>query len=71
MAATPDAALRDSAAAKSDVDELRRELGNVETKPEAKIETSLANLKVDILRWPILARAALGGCFFATIVIAR
>jgi len=32
---------------------------------EAKIETSAANLKVDILRWLVVTQLALGGFLFA------
>jgi hypothetical protein len=70
-----DAALRDSVATKSDVDdlgrELRREIREVETRLEAKIETSAANLKIDILRWLIVTQLALAGVFFAAIKFIR
>ena len=62
-----DAALRDSVATKADVADLRREIREVETKLEAKIETTSANLKVEILRWLIVTQLALAGFVFAAV----
>ena len=65
-----DAALRDSVATKADLEEvadLRREIRDVETKLEAKIETTSANLKVEILRWLIVTQLALAGFVFAAV----
>lgn len=53
-----DAALRDSVATKSNVEDIERRL-------EAKIETTAANLKVDVLRWLVITQVALGGFLFA------
>lgn len=53
-------ALRDAVATKSDVEKL-----------EAKIETTAANLKVDILRWMIVTQLATGGLLFAALRFAR
>ncbi len=56
---------------RSDLDglgrELRQEICDVETRLEAKIETSIANLKVEILRWLIVTQIALGGFLLAAI----
>ncbi len=62
-----DAALRDGVATKADVADLRREIRDVETKLEAKIETASANLKVEILRWLIVTQLALAGFVFAAV----
>lgn len=59
-----DMALRDAVATKSDVEKL-------EAKLEAKIETTAANLKVDILRWMIVTQLATGGLLFAALRFAR
>ncbi len=53
-----DAALRDSVATKADLENVKREL-------EAKIETTAASLKVDILRWLVVTQVALAGFLFA------
>jgi hypothetical protein len=45
----------------------KRDLREVETRLEAKIETSAANLNVDILRWLVVTQIALGGFVFAAI----
>lgn len=70
-----DAALRDSVATRNDVDQLghdlRREIREVETRLEAKIETSAANLRVEILRWLIVTQIALAGFVFAAIKFVR
>jgi hypothetical protein len=71
-----DAALRESVASKGDVQDVRREIEDVrkelrqvetrlETKLETKIETTTASLKVDILRWLIVTQIALAGLAFA------
>jgi hypothetical protein len=66
-----DAALRDSVATRADLEEvrrdLRREIREVETKLDAKIETASANLKVEILRWLIVTQLALAGFVFAAV----
>ncbi len=70
-----DAALRDSVATRNDLDQLghdlRREICEVETRLEAKIETSAANLRVEILRWLIVTQIALAGFVFAAIKFVR
>ncbi|MEF3366045.1 hypothetical protein V3H18_05795 [Methylocystis sp. 9N] len=70
-----DAALKDSVATRNDLDEvgrdLRREIREVETRLEAKIETSAANLRVEILRWLIVTQSALAGFVFAAIKFVR
>lgn len=57
------------------MDELRRELRleirAAETRLEAKIETTAANLRVDILRWLIVTQFALAGVFFAAVKFIR
>ena len=56
-----DAALRDGVATRADrrgQPYLRREIRDVETKLDAKIETTSANLKVEILRWLIVTQLA-------------
>jgi flagellar motility protein MotE (MotC chaperone) len=67
-----DAALRESVATKGDVHDIRQEIADVrqdlrqiETRLEAKIETTGASLKVDILRWLIVTQTALAGFAFA------
>ena len=59
-----DVALRDSIATKADIDRL-------EAKLEAKIETSSANLKVEILRWMVVTQLAVGGLLFAALRFAK
>lgn len=66
-----DAALRDSVATRSDIDDLQRQIREVETRLEAKIETSSANLRVEILRWLIVTQIALAGFVFAAIKFVR
>lgn len=73
-----DAALRDTVATKSDIEEIRREiedvrrdLREVELKLEAKIESVGANSKVDILRWLGVTQIALGGFIFAVLKFLR
>ena len=46
---------------------MRREIREVETKLDAKIETTSANLKVEILRWLIVTQLALAGFVFAAV----
>jgi hypothetical protein len=53
-----DAALRDSVATKADIE-------NVKLQLEAKIETTAANLKVEILRWLFVSQIALAGVLLA------
>jgi hypothetical protein len=62
-----DAALRDSVATKADIAEVKSDLENVERRLEAKIETTAANLKVEVLRWLVVTQVALGGFLFAAI----
>jgi len=45
----------------------KRDLKDVETRLEAKIETSAAFLKVEILRWLVVTQVALAGFIFAAI----
>lgn len=66
-----DAALRDSVATRSDIDDLQRQFREVETRLEAKIETSAANLRVEILRWLTVTQIALAGFVFAAIKFVR
>jgi hypothetical protein len=49
-----DAALRDTVATKADVN-------NLELRLEAKIETTAANLEVEIVRWLFVSQIALAG----------
>jgi hypothetical protein len=55
-----DAAFRDTVATEADLEDVKRQL-------EAKIETSSANLKVDILRWLVVTQLALAGLLLAAI----
>jgi phage-related minor tail protein len=80
-----DAALRDSVATgadvegvrrevedvRRDVEDVRRELRAVEQRLEAKIETAMANLKVEILRWLVVTQVALAGFLFAALKLVR
>ncbi|MGD9541103.1 hypothetical protein [Methylocystis sp.] len=66
-----DAALRDSVATRSDIDDLQRQIREVETGLEAKIETSAANLRVEILRWLVVTQIGLAGFVFAAIKFVR
>lgn len=66
-----DAALWDSVATRSDIDDLQRQIREVETRLEAKIETSAANLRVEILRWLSVTQIALAGFVFAAIKFVR
>ncbi len=52
---------------KQDIEDVRRDMRQMETRLDAKIETSGANLKVDILRWLIVTQLALAGFVFAAI----
>ncbi|MBY6241134.1 CCDC90 family protein [Methylosinus sp. Sm6] len=45
--------------------EMKADLRDVEVRLEAKIETTAAYLKVDILRWLVVTQVALGGFIFA------
>ena len=49
----------------------KADIREVETRLEAKIESSAANLKVDILRWLIITQITLGGFLFAALHIAK
>ena len=71
-------ALRDGVATRSDLvalgsdfcrdmGDLRRDLREVEVRLEAKIDTSAASVKVDVLRWLAVTQAALGGLIFAVL----
>lgn len=44
---------------------LEARIDRVESRLEAKIETSAANLKVEILRWLVVTQIALAGFIFA------
>lgn len=50
-------------ATKGDIRDVEAKIDRV----EAKIETSAANLKVDILRWLVVTQVALAGFIFAAI----
>jgi len=54
-------------ATKADIHDLEAKIDRVETRLEAKIETSTANLKVEILRWLVVTQVALAGFIFAAI----
>jgi len=54
-------------ATKRDLKELEMRLEARIDRVEAKIETSAANLKVEILRWLVVTQAALAGFIFAAI----
>jgi hypothetical protein len=47
--------------------DLRREIREVETKLDAKIDTTSAKLKVEISRWLVVTQLALAGFVFAAI----
>jgi hypothetical protein len=66
-----DAPWRDSVATKSDVEELLRDIRAVGTRLEAKIETTVAIMKVDLLRWLIVTQFAFAGVFFAAVKFIR
>jgi hypothetical protein len=51
--------------------DIRREMTALETRLDAKIDTSAANLKVDILRWLFVSQIALGGFIFAAMKFVR
>jgi len=54
-------------ATKADIRELDVKIERVETRLEAKIEGSAANLKVELLRWLVVTQIALAGFIFAAI----
>ncbi|WP_036292260.1 hypothetical protein [Methylosinus sp. PW1] len=56
---------------KTDLSALQMELRAFEQKLEAKIATTAADLKVDILRWLIVTQLALGGFLFAAMKFTR
>jgi len=56
---------------KAETAALKSNIKEVETRLEAKIETSAANLKVDILRWLVVTQIALGGFAFAAFKFAK
>ncbi|WP_159731994.1 hypothetical protein [Methylosinus sp. Ce-a6] len=58
-------------ATKADLSALQMELRASEQRLEAKIATSAADLKVDILRWLIVTQLALGGFLFAALKFTR
>jgi hypothetical protein len=70
-----DAALRNPVATRNDLDDLGRDLRRgileVKTRLEAKIETSAANLRVEILRWLSVTQIARAGFVFAAIKFVR
>ena len=45
----------------------KADLREVEMRLDAKIETTAANLKIDILRWLVVTQIALAGFIFAAI----
>ena len=49
------------------IDKVEARIDRVEARLEAKIETSAANLKVEILRWLVVTQVALAGFIFAAI----
>jgi uncharacterized protein YajQ (UPF0234 family) len=66
MSAFAEAAGRELAT-KSDLKEVEARLEAKIDKVEAKIETTAANLKVDILRWIVVTQVALAGFIFAAL----
>ncbi|WP_457796796.1 coiled-coil domain-containing protein [Methylocystis sp. S23] len=56
---------------RGDMADVRREIKAVETQLDAKIDTSAANLKVDILRWLFVSQITLGGFIFAAMKFTR
>ncbi|HYA81283.1 MAG TPA: hypothetical protein VED87_10170 [Methylocystis sp.] len=54
-------------ATKADVREIEARIDRVEARLEAKVETSAANLKVEVLRWLVVTQVALAGFIFAAI----
>jgi hypothetical protein len=52
-------------ATKGDIRELEIKIDKLEQRFESKIETSAANLKVDILRWLVVTQVALAGVVLA------
>ena len=49
----------------------RADIRELEAKFEARLESSAARLKVDIIRWLIVTQIALGGFIFAAIKLSR
>jgi len=49
----------------------KRDLREFESRLEAKIETSAAGVKVEILRWLVVTQIALAGFIFAAIKFVR
>lgn len=58
-------------ATKTDLSALQMELRAFEQKLEAKIATTAADLKVDVLRWLVVTQLALGGFLFAALTFTR
>ena len=58
-------------ATKADLTTLQMEVRASEQRLEAKIATTAADLKVDILRWLIMTQLALGGFLFAALKFTR
>ena len=54
-------------ATKADLREIEARIDRAEVRLEAKIETSAAGLKVEILRWLVVTQVALAGFIFAAI----
>ncbi len=52
---------------RTEMQDVRRELREIEVRLDAKIETAVAGVKVDILRWLVLTQVALGGFIFAVL----
>ncbi|ATQ67460.1 MULTISPECIES: hypothetical protein [Methylosinus] len=58
-------------ATKADVRDLEVKMEKIETRLEGRIDSSAANLKVDILRWLVVTQIALGGFLFAAMKLTR
>lgn len=58
-------------ATKSAVRELEVKIEKIETRLEGKIDSSAANLEVDMLRWLVVTKIALGGFLFAAMKLTR
>ncbi|QGM98692.1 DUF1640 domain-containing protein [Methylocystis parvus] len=56
---------------RSEIADVRRDMSGLETRLDAKIDTSAANLKVEILRWLFVSQIALGGFLFASMKFVR
>lgn len=56
---------------RGDMADVQREMTALETRLDAKIDTSSANLKVEILRWLFVSQITLGGFIFAAMKFVR